>query len=512
MIISIRFRAPGGLAAHLALTEFNERVEVSYARDVEADIGAAIETLTLIGACGRPQRSLIHIKASPAPGEHLSPAQAQRLREIIEAELRIQTHPGIVVTHVKGNRPAHFHLVYSVADTVTGRAVHDSWIRIRAEKVARTFEAEQGFAPVVGRHNRLVRGALDRERPDIAHLVDADARPISKQATIDIDETQQATRRGADARRVRKIVFEAFEASNRNFRLFAAQLDALGFSIARGDRAIMVLDEATGYSTPLARLLRTEAKAAGCPIALTSEDLEIIFGAAPSLRDALTEAKNKQEMRPTVVAFETAFSALAAADIAAAVAARSASKPTPSSEEHRSRENATWTRHWITRHPISEIVVGMVGGLTLPATIGASVSARFSAWLKQAAAHHQQNLMRLLRKIRWQRRSRFALHDIAVADRPIFAYLAHVVATEDFKNSSRARIKVVEACRRAIGAEMTEWFDAFVTSASIEDRSAILEWRGKGGNRSEILATALRCHGEIIETEKHIYKFPGREL
>ena len=48
--------------------------------------------------------------------------------------------------------------------------------------------------PTIGRHQRAVRNALERERPEIARFVDPQAQPVGAQPAIDRDETQQEAR------------------------------------------------------------------------------------------------------------------------------------------------------------------------------------------------------------------------------------------------------------------------------------------------------------------------------
>lgn len=322
MILKASCRAPGGLAAHLLRTDTNETVAITGSRGVEPDVEAALMAFTIMGATATARRPLLHIAASPSPDDPpMTAGQWQEFWALYEREFALGDRAHVEVTHVKHGR-RHVHRVYCRVHPDTGRVPSDSYMRIRNEYVARMTELQLGVPLTVGKFHRQVMARIRKERPELVQDGRADniREPRVERPVLGPDEMQQAERVGRDARVIRAAIFRAFSDSGRDWKQFARQLDALGLSIASGTKAVLVVDDATGMALPLARVLRTEAKAAGVKLRIREADLKAAFGRAQAydeVREAGFErAERRYEREVESETFVNAYSALAEAEIA----------------------------------------------------------------------------------------------------------------------------------------------------------------------------------------------------
>lgn len=166
MIIKItRGDDPGGLFAYL----LGERAALREgARLVGIDNLAAFETapIEMARVASRSERVrhyVLHVSASPAPGELLSEAQWEAVWAAVDAELGMADHQKVTVEHDDG-RP-HQHRGYNIVNPDTGRtpphwqreqdAAHsqrgrrawDSSLKYRLQRVARDLEEALGLVP-----------------------------------------------------------------------------------------------------------------------------------------------------------------------------------------------------------------------------------------------------------------------------------------------------------------------------------------------------------------------------
>ncbi|MGX9353501.1 hypothetical protein ACS3QZ_20105 (plasmid) [Shimia sp. W99] len=66
-----------------------------------------------------------------------------------------------------GDSIRHYHLAIPELDMGTGRVMCSRFSKMRDEKLARILELKLGHRPIVGRHNRVVLEAIEKEHPDL---------------------------------------------------------------------------------------------------------------------------------------------------------------------------------------------------------------------------------------------------------------------------------------------------------------------------------------------------------
>jgi hypothetical protein len=299
MIIRTEFIQLGGQAAHLSRTDTNKQVVVRYdlARLAPHGLLEATRAFAAITRSNpRTVRDLIHTKISPA--HPLTDAELTRTLDMIEAELGIpKTMPRIVVEHDKGDRARHFHIIWPVVDPDTGRAIKSNENYFKDELVSRRLELAFGEAVTPGpRQLDVVEELRRRDRSDEAEVLSA-LGPVDAGARLGGRTRQQAARLGVNLNAFAETVHKCWVDSKGDHRRFGAALERQGLRIANGDNAILVLDDATGFPAPLARLLRQVGKDKRAPIHIKERDLQIAFGDAAeysAARDAgLAEALAK---------------------------------------------------------------------------------------------------------------------------------------------------------------------------------------------------------------------------
>jgi hypothetical protein len=514
MIIKASFRKPGGLASHLVRTDTNERATISNARDLPLHVEDALGLLSIMGAACQGERCLIHVVASPSPLEEPpTPDQLTRFWNVYEDEFGLAGHPFIEIQHQKGYRPAHVHRVYARRNPASGHSAHDAYLKVRNEKLARIFELECGHEITVGRHQKAVRQALESERPEIASAIDVDAKPKSAQPPINHDETQQADVRGIDPRTFRQDVYRIYQKSGGNWRAFAGGLDRAGISVARGDRALMVLDCKTGHAIPMARCLRTEAKASGNPIKIISRELELVFRHAKPLSEERKIAAGRATSAPVpATTFFDAFAELAKADLALVGAeARHREARVKAELARRKAIQSYWKKyhfargmsHFLGENTVLLLAVGVLasGGI-VPAfllTYGAFVlTSTFASVARESAER--------LRHQHSETKS-FSYAEVHPRDRLIFGAYAHALLSED-----KAPNGLQTICEKMISPDAAKRFANFFATCTPRQYAAITSWfrpdnvrhlatleeRAKGGEPVSLLnKNAAQSHGNV---------------
>lgn len=486
MIVKASFRKPGGLSAHLQRTDNNEQVIVSGARDLPLDIDQSLGLLAVMGSACQGERSLIHVIAAPSPSE-APPTDRQRERfwELYEEEFDLRGHPFVEVTHQKGKRPSHIHRVYARRHPTSGHSVHDGYLKIRNEKVARVFEIECGHDLTVGKHQRAVRNALERERPDIADAIDPVAQPRSFQPVIDRDETQQAESRGIDPRAFRAKVYALYALSGGDWKAFAAALDRKGLSVARGDKTIMVLDARTGYAVSLPRLLRSEAKAAGRPIKLTSRDLETIFAKARPLAEerrlaAMRAAEASERANTFAGIFEELAKgdlAMAAQDYARRVAAHHQDQRFALEFGYRADIQAHWQRYHAAKdfsyvlHDNKSLLFAItlcVSGSVIPALLLTHGLLAIPDAVARGAREAAEELRR-----QSSNRRQFSFAEIDNKDRLIYGAYAHALLGELSGDQNK---DLLTTCKKLIPEASAARFAEFFETCSPHQFGTITSW------------------------------------
>lgn len=288
MIIRTEFIQLGGQAAHLSRTDTNKQVVVrnDLARHAPADLREATRAFAAITRTNpRTVRDLIHTKISP---DHpLTNAELVKTLDMIEAELGIpKTMPRIVVEHDKGDRAPHFHVIWPIVDPNTGQAIKSNENYFIDELVSRRLELLFGEDVTPGPRQAEVVAEL-RRRGLGAEAEELGAkRPVAAGARIGGRTRQQASRLGVDIDAFAADVHRCWVDSDADYRRFSAALAQNDMRVANGNQAILVLDDATGFPAPLARLLRQVGKAIGEPIEIKECDLKAAFADAPGYAEA----------------------------------------------------------------------------------------------------------------------------------------------------------------------------------------------------------------------------------
>lgn len=288
MIIRTEFIQMGGQAAHLSRTDTNKKVIVlrDLWRLAPANLAEAIRTFAAIARTNpRTIRELIHCKISPSHA--LSDDELDQTLVAIELELGIpDTMPRIVVRHSKGDRPDHFHVIWPLVDPVTGRAIKSNENYLSDELVSRVLEIRFGEKITPGpRQAEVVEKLRHRGEHAIADALSGIA-AVDAGGRVGGATRQQAAQLGVDLTRFMNGVDACWIGSAGDGQRFCAELAKTGLRIARGDKAVLVLDDLTGFHAPLARILRQVGKANGRPIKIKESDLEAAFAAAPDLKTA----------------------------------------------------------------------------------------------------------------------------------------------------------------------------------------------------------------------------------
>ena len=180
----------------------------------------------------RCQNFFYQMNLNPVPGERLSEAQWDRVREIAEKHHGFEGQAYFVVEHVKHGR-AHQHIVWSRIDIENVRAISDSNDARKNHAIAREIEQEFGL--------QQVKGPYDREPGE----------PRPKRAP-EPWEMYRGMKTGLDPRDVAAEVTELFHQSDSG-KAFQAALEEHGYMLVRGDRRGFVILDGAGKEHSLAR-------------------------------------------------------------------------------------------------------------------------------------------------------------------------------------------------------------------------------------------------------------------
>ncbi len=263
-MISSATRGAGGraLGAHLANADHNERVEIQQSRGLLSEsIREQIDELSGLASHARTRRPLYHVHLDPPTDRPLNPQERARYWEKFESEFRLSDRPFSSVIHEKYGRE-HEHRVY-LAVKSNGRAVDFSHDYARREKLNRVFELERGEALTVGRHNRAVANALEREgRDDLAQRIqESGITDAPRPQAISPNERHQQERTEIKKIDVAQQVLTAWQTSD-DGKSFANALSENGLTLAHGQKCAVVIDS-TGNTHALGRLLNIATKEAG---------------------------------------------------------------------------------------------------------------------------------------------------------------------------------------------------------------------------------------------------------
>ncbi len=241
--------------AHLLSTENNRRVveHRDFDRGCPGDLrGFLAFSSALTAVHPRARITLAHFKISPA--HVLNRRQLLRTIALIRRENRIsRNHPMRLIEHYKGDRPPHFHLLFSAVDPATGRVLSSKDNYARDELVSRRLEIAFGEALTPG--PRIKRNAADlraRGRDREAQILES-CEPVRRRGKDSEAERQQAARTKLTLAEFRSRLLAAVRKGLRSGALPRA-LAAQGFSVAIGNRngTLIAVHDETGMALPFA--------------------------------------------------------------------------------------------------------------------------------------------------------------------------------------------------------------------------------------------------------------------
>ena len=307
MIVRSRFVVLDGQAMHLARTDTNRRVILRHDlfRDAPLDLRDATRFFSAIARTNlRAKRDMVHIKISPS--HDMTDQEIRYTLALIEKEHGISgTMPRLVVQHAKGDRPDHFHVIWPLVDPETGRAIQSKENYVTDELVSRVLELRFHEAIVPGpRMEEVVEILTQRGQVDEASAL-AGIAPVKTGGRLGDGARQQGGKLGIDPVKFGMEVESIWSAAGGDPKTFVANISLVGMRLAAGDKAVMIVDDRTGYSAPLARQVQQFAKAAGHTVKIRKEDLRTSFPDLPALKDAIQAGLADANSRATAgVSFE----------------------------------------------------------------------------------------------------------------------------------------------------------------------------------------------------------------
>jgi len=216
-----RSRADGDkLATYLLKTNSHQQVTVMDIRGaVNDDLREALTDWELAAQClTKGEKPLYHTQIRTAAGEHLTADQWLETVDKLEKRLHLETNPRAVVAHNLDGQ-VHLHAVWSRLDIDHEKLVPMSYDRKSHHRTSRELEVEFGLRQLNQGPTR--RRAGSQRQHDVEH--------------------NQAKEAGTTREFVQKVVTAAWEASDTG-EGFKRQLQALGISLARGDRRDFVIE------------------------------------------------------------------------------------------------------------------------------------------------------------------------------------------------------------------------------------------------------------------------------
>lgn len=227
------------LARHLQRRDGNASVEVVRIVGLAAtDLPGALAAMRRL-APRTAAAAFHHISLAPSGTCAVADLSADADRAMREMGADPAIHPHALVVHgkssVAGRAPCHAHLVVAHWG-LEGQALHDSWLHLRLERVAREIEHARGEPLTPGRHDRaLVKALRARGRPAVAAALEAAAADSPPRSATTPGARQRLRRAGVDDVAARAAVKAAWATATGP----AALRDALagaGLSLAPGEK------------------------------------------------------------------------------------------------------------------------------------------------------------------------------------------------------------------------------------------------------------------------------------
>lgn len=297
MIAVSEFVRAGGHAAHLSREDTNRAVTTRWdlSRGVPHDLELAIAVAAGISRTNpRTRRDLIHFKVSPSQNDERA---FELALELIEREYGISASAmRVVVVHAKGDRPAHMHVLYSVIDAETGKAIPSQNKFVQNELIARQLEMLLGEPIVPGPYHLDVVDALRKRGQHVEADSLATFAPAEKGQRVGTETRRQNDRVGLDTKAAARKIYGVWTEASGDLGAFALGLDAIGFDLVHGDKAVIARDRETGGIVPVRRGLNMASREAGAALDYTRYTFDERFGVLPSF-DAVKDDKSAQKLK-----------------------------------------------------------------------------------------------------------------------------------------------------------------------------------------------------------------------
>lgn len=228
------------LARHLLQRDDNATVEIaSIVGLVAGSLPEALAAMRRL-APHSGAAAFHHVALSPSESCMPQDLRADADRIVREMGADPETHPHVLVLHGKGS-PAgrgelHGHLVASHWG-LDGRAVADSWLHLRLERVAREIEHDRGQALTAGRHDQaLVKALRAKGRSEVATALDLASPPELPRSALTPGARQRIRRAGISDVQARAAVEAAWQAADSPVA-FRAALAGAGLSVVPGNKS-----------------------------------------------------------------------------------------------------------------------------------------------------------------------------------------------------------------------------------------------------------------------------------
>ena len=272
-----------------------ETVGTGFSRGLAAETFADRMAELVAGAnTSRTARPCWHVHVDP---QHDNPKANALFWDLLDIEFGLQNARACGERHRKGTRGDHEHRIFDLTRP-DGSVINLRFERMRREKlvVRVAWELDLPLPPVP--HLKAIASQLKKEgRHDIAAWVEGHPRASAPRsvAARSPEERQQGDRAGIDKRDVEVLVAEAW-ASADSGTAFVQALRATGLILAKGDAAVVVVDQA-GEDWSLTRMVGRTTHKAGARIGAAAVKARIRGLTLPTLEEAKRAQRNARRAR-----------------------------------------------------------------------------------------------------------------------------------------------------------------------------------------------------------------------
>ncbi len=229
----------GALAAYMTKGDgSNERISTLEVRDFGGrDLQQGMRMAQIEAETSKGQKPFWHAQIAPAPGVKLTREQQLMAADVLERHLGFEGQPRAVIMHFKDDRE-HLHVAWSRYDRETGTLRRDDFSKRKnvaaAAEIAQRLGLEPNPNPFEDREDLAREERRDRTHQSQTH-----------------GEFQQDDR-AHKSRKERKAEINALWEATDSGQALRSALDEAGYTLARGWRGFVVVDEC-GETHGLAR-------------------------------------------------------------------------------------------------------------------------------------------------------------------------------------------------------------------------------------------------------------------